>query len=66
MTLVSTEIMSMVRLKSNIVFSGLLAACALITSVGTTGAEAVDVQNDVMDVTLFLSLIHISEPTRPY
>jgi pimeloyl-ACP methyl ester carboxylesterase len=43
----------MLRLKYTSMFSGLMAACALIMSVGTTGAEAVDVQNDVMDVTLF-------------
>ena len=43
----------MLRLKFTSMFSGLMAACALIMSVGTTGAEAVDVQNDVMDVTLF-------------
>ena len=43
----------MLRLKYTSMFSGLMAACALIMSAGTTGAEAVDVQNDVMDVTLF-------------
>jgi len=43
----------MLRLKNTSMLLGLMAAYTLIMSGGTTGAEAVDVQNDVMDVTLF-------------